>query len=586
MLDALGAPNAADAAAAQGDLQERALLAAVQWANADTPIVEALAYRNGFVAGASQHAAVGEALRSLTAAPAADAAPAAHPDGGDVRTLLEKALYFAEKVSDGPSDRLRRSAFIAEVKKALTTTPATAAHAGAMDAIDKAIDKLIYTAWYSGEQDGAEGVTWQERGDSYNGMLRDRIQDDKRALLSLLAAPTADSGAMLTVEQHHDLKFVLDLATRQHRFADPSIVRLRTLLAAAKPVSVATATTAAVDVAVAHGEPNTSFALGEALRGMIEDAENTYNAAKSGRPLEISVGQFRRLAAAKALLTSPSQHDAVGAQGEPDVIQARHAFHLESDDPQWTYGAWSEVSKEAAQTLRAQGGFEIRELFAAERIANRSNVAVGEEIHVHVMGCDVYSLPLQASGMEPPTGPRFVVHVPSAVGETVAWAAVHFGGPRNGKIYNTCDTKEDIGRCIAQVHQSSDSITLTARPIAFADATPIPRVNDEADIPQLADVEERLVHAADDGARSARAGTHELIVDEDGCAGLPSEHPAQEGDRPICRFRWREDRGDPGIGMPGFCGWVLADDQSGTLLADLSVASSHPTDTPGATDAL
>ncbi|WP_181162396.1 hypothetical protein [Burkholderia contaminans] len=34
------------------DLNERAMLAAGQWATSDTPIKEALAYRDGFVAGA------------------------------------------------------------------------------------------------------------------------------------------------------------------------------------------------------------------------------------------------------------------------------------------------------------------------------------------------------------------------------------------------------------------------------------------------------------------------------------------------------------------------------------------------------
>jgi hypothetical protein len=62
-------------------------------------------------------------------------------------------------------------------------------------AIDQAIDKLVYTAWYSGEQDGSEGVTWAERGDSYNGMLRDRIQADKKALIALLAATHAPAMA-------------------------------------------------------------------------------------------------------------------------------------------------------------------------------------------------------------------------------------------------------------------------------------------------------------------------------------------------------------------------------------------------------
>src|SRR5690606_24092966 len=55
-------------------------------------------------------------------------------------------------------------------------------------------------------------------------------------------------------------------------------------------------------------------------------------------------------------------------------------------------------------------------------------------------------------------------------GEPVAWAAVHFGGRRDGKIYTTCDTREQIEAYIQDVHQSSDSLTLRARPLAFADA--------------------------------------------------------------------------------------------------------------------
>lgn len=52
----------------------------------------------------------------------------------------------------------------------------------------------------------------------------------------------------------------------------------------------------------------------------------------------------------------------------------------------------------------------------------------------------------------------------------VAWAAVCFGGKRDGKIYSTSDTKAQIDAYIQQIHQSDDGITLRARPIAFADA--------------------------------------------------------------------------------------------------------------------
>ncbi|WP_206141828.1 hypothetical protein [Burkholderia sp. Ac-20384] len=56
------------------DLNERAHLAAGQWATSNTPIAEALAYRDGFIAGAN--------------APAQSAAPAAVP--ADVRTALDR----------------------------------------------------------------------------------------------------------------------------------------------------------------------------------------------------------------------------------------------------------------------------------------------------------------------------------------------------------------------------------------------------------------------------------------------------------------------------------------------------------------
>ncbi len=56
----------------------------------------------------------------------------------------------------------------------------------------------------------------------------------------------------------------------------------------------------------------------ETLEGIIKDAEDTYTAAKTGRPIEISIGQFRRLEKAKTRLRPPSQQpaDKVDAQIE------------------------------------------------------------------------------------------------------------------------------------------------------------------------------------------------------------------------------------------------------------------------------
>lgn len=66
--------------------------------------------------------------------------------------------------------------------------------------------------------------------------------------------------------------------------------------------------------------------------------------------------------------------------------------------------------------------------------------------------------------------------------QPVAWAAVHFGGRRDGKIYTTCETREQIEAYIQDVHRSSDSLTLRARPLAFADAPVVEQKADDNDV--------------------------------------------------------------------------------------------------------
>jgi len=56
--------------------------------------------------------------------------------------------------------------------------------------------------------------------------------------------------------------------------------------------------------------------------------------------------------------------------------------------------------------------------------------------------------------------------------QPVAWAAVLSGGKRAGRVYASCDTREEIEAYIQDVHQSNDSLTLYARPLSFADAAP------------------------------------------------------------------------------------------------------------------
>lgn len=58
------------------------------------------------------------------------------------------------------------------------------------------------------------------------------------------------------------------------------------------------------------------------------------------------------------------------------------------------------------------------------------------------------------------------------------------------------------------------------------------------------------------------SGTHEIFEHPDQDRGL-------QGDKPFCRFSRYYDSGDASVGIPSTEMWVLAEDQSGTELADL-----------------
>lgn len=72
--------------------------------------------------------------------------------------------------------------------------------------------------------------------------------------------------------------------------------------------------------------------------------------------------------------------------------------------------------------------------------------------------------------------PIEMVAAPVVLPEPDAWAAVYFSGKQAGKIYTTCDTKEQVEVYIHQVHQSNDSITLRAEPI-YMRAAPQPQAD-------------------------------------------------------------------------------------------------------------
>jgi hypothetical protein len=67
------------------------------------------------------------------------------------------------------------------------------------------------------------------------------------------------------------------------------------------------------------------------------------------------------------------------------------------------------------------------------------------------------------------------------------------------------------------------------------------------------------------GYNRAVEGVHELFTHDSGTDGTP-DHWA---DKPICRFVRVSERGDASVGIPDADYWALADDQSGTVLAEI-----------------
>lgn len=76
----------------------------------------------------------------------------------------------------------------------------------------------------------------------------------------------------------------------------------------------------------------------------------------------------------------------------------------------------------------------------------------------------------------------------------------------------------------------------------------------------------------DKGLDAARRGVQELTAAFD---DAPFEGcPEAWMEKPIARIRWHEDGGDRGAGIAAVAGWVLAEDQRGTVLQDLLTNNS------------
>lgn len=80
------------------------------------------------------------------------------------------------------------------------------------------------------------------------------------------------------------------------------------------------------------------------------------------------------------------------------------------------------------------------------------------------------------------------------------------------------------------------------------------------------DVNEVRSDAFYSGIGSAREGVQEVSAGED---GYPDGTPEQWADKPFARIEWFHDAGDPSVGMQGWSGWVLAADQTGTVVGAL-----------------
>lgn len=73
---------------------------------------------------------------------------------------------------------------------------------------------------------------------------------------------------------------------------------------------------------------------------------------------------------------------------------------------------------------------------------------------------------------------------------------------------------------------------------------------------------EAALNAGESAVAGFAAGVHELFASEDGDVVLPDDWYVA----PIARFQFHSDAGDPGVGIGPTSGWMLADNQAGTVL--------------------
>lgn len=204
-----------------------------------------------------------------------------------------------------------------------------------------------------------------------------------------------------------------------------------------------------------------------------------------------------RAAQAPAASAEPSDEHLIETGCYQTVIE-RHSQPAASAEP--AINGYTCTVPDDCETLHWRG-----QILSMNELASMAQPAVGEEIHVHIEGQDVLTLPLASSGMGTP---RFVVHVPAqpaASAEPYAWMIDGSNRTWFGK-FSEIEARAEARRCGG---------TCTAFPIfrgvqPAASAEPVP-----VEIERLAINRYRPVPAgalaykvvAGDGSRSLFSGT-------------------------------------------------------------------------------
>ena len=158
-----------------------------------------------------------------------------------------------------------------------------------------------------------------------------------------------------------------------------------------------------------------------AVKVLTAEAEAKFHAQSAApvaqEPLHITHGPLMREAASLLRLRRPVTPDFERVAVELEHAADGHPTPAGDPSPGWLH-----IAALAAQAQHAISGYTHTvpddcetlhwrgNILSMNELASVAQPAVGEEIHIHIEGQDVLTLPLASSGMD---APRFVVHVPA-----------------------------------------------------------------------------------------------------------------------------------------------------------------------------